>query len=67
MCKFSGLKGKKTDFYVSVRLKKTTSLVSRNWPGGKFFLTYPSAKPNVYQNIYFLFQNLKTHTQTKSK
>ena len=39
---------------------KKSSLFSGNRPGENFFITYPNAWPNVYQNIYFLFQTKKT-------
>ena len=42
---------------------KKSSLVSGNRSGEIFFITYRPHKPNVYENIYFLFQ--KKQTQTK--
>ena len=46
---------------------KKRSLVSRNRPGENVFVTYPSAKPNVYHNIYFLFQTIKRHPHTNKQ
>ena len=41
-----------------------SSLVSGNWVGEIFFITYPPTQSNVYQNIYFLF---KKHTHANKK
>ena len=43
--------------------KKESCLVSGNWPGENFFIIYPPTQFYVYQNIYFLFETKKAHTQ----
>ena len=43
---------------------KKSSFVSGNWPGEIFLSLTRPHKPNVYEDIYFLFQK-KTHTNKK--
>ena len=44
------LKGK-----ITLSEAQKSGLVSGNRPGEEFFITYPPAYLNVYQNMYFLF------------
>ena len=48
-------------------LGQKSSLVSGEWAGEIFFITYLPAEPNLYQKIYIYIFLKHTHRQTNAK
>ena len=55
---------------ITITFIRPKGLLSGNWPDERFFITYPPAQSNVYQNIYiyiYIFKEEQKQKQKKTK